>query len=73
MKAVLLYDLIDKYTMENLAVYKQKKVNNVTTGDLKLNTEADLTVNKKELRKMYKPIIDWQKAMLNKKVIYYYI
>ena len=66
-EVLLLDDPIDEYTMQNLAEYEKKKTKNVAKGDLKLDTEADVKAKRKALRKMYKPLIDWWKAMLDKK------
>ena len=69
-EVLLLDDPIDEYTMQNLAEFEKKKTKNVAKGDLKLDTEADVKAKRKALRKMYKPLIDWWKAVLDKKVNY---
>ncbi len=67
-EVLLLDDPIDEYTMQNLAEYEKKKTKNVAKGDLKLDSAEDIKKKKKALKKMYKPLIDWWKNMLDKKV-----
>ena len=67
-EVLLLDDPIDEYTMQNLAEYEKKKTKNVAKGDLKLDSDADVKVRQKSLKKMYKPLLDWWKNMLDKKV-----
>jgi HSP90 family molecular chaperone len=69
-EVLLLDDPIDEYTMQNLAEYEKKKTKNVAKGDLKLDSEEDVKAKKKALKKMYKPLIDWWKNILDKKVKY---
>jgi len=70
-EVLLLDDPIDEYTMQNLAEFEKKKTKNVAKGDLKLDSEEDLKAKKKALKKIYKPLIDWWKNMLDKKVKIY--
>jgi HSP90 family molecular chaperone len=67
-EVLLLDDPIDEYTMQNLAEFDKKKTKNVAKGDLKLDSDEDLKHKKKALKKMYKPLIDWWKNILDKKV-----
>jgi len=69
-EVLLLDDPIDEYTMQNLAEYEKKKTKNVAKGDLKLDSDEEVKQKKKALKKMYKPLIDWWKQMLDKKVNY---
>lgn len=69
-EVLLLDDPIDEYTMQNLTEFEKKKTKNVVKGDLKLDSEEDLKKKKKALKKMYKPLIDWWKNQLDKKVIF---
>jgi len=67
-EVLLLDDPIDEYTMQNLAEFEKKKTKNVAKGDLKLDSEKDVKAKKKALRGIYKPLIDWWKNVLDKKV-----
>jgi HSP90 family molecular chaperone len=67
-EVLLLDDPIDEYTMQNLVEYEKKKLKNVAKGDLKLDDEDLIKKKKKALKKMYKPLIDWWKNLLDKKV-----
>lgn len=67
---LLLDDPIDEFCVQNLAEYEKKKLKNVAKGELKLWDEDDETEKKKEkkIKEDFKPLIEWWKKILGKKV-----
>ena len=68
-EVLLLEDPIDEYCMNSLSEYESNKVQNAAKGDLKFFEDAELDRKKhKKLQQMYKPLTDWWKRHLDKKV-----
>jgi heat shock protein 90kDa beta len=66
---LLLDDPIDEYCMNSLSEYEKMKVQNAAKGDIKTFTDEELEKKKmKKLTEMYKPLTEWWKKHLNKKV-----
>ena len=68
-EVILLDDPIDEYCMNSLSEYEQNKIQNAAKGDIKLFEDQELLKKKiKKLEAMYKPLTDWWKKHLDKKV-----
>ena len=68
-EVLLLDDPIDEYCMNSLSEYEKLKVQNAAKGDLKLFQEEDTEKKKlKKLQELYKPLTDWWRKHLDKKV-----
>jgi len=71
-EVILMDDPIDEYCMNALSEYEQNKVQNAAKGDLRLPDDPDdAELEKKKLKKleeMYKPLTDWWRNHLGKKV-----
>eukprot|EP00826_Nyctotherus_ovalis_P039323 TRINITY_DN3777_c0_g3_i1.p1 TRINITY_DN3777_c0_g3~~TRINITY_DN3777_c0_g3_i1.p1 ORF type:complete len:759 (-),score=302.63 TRINITY_DN3777_c0_g3_i1:22-2298(-) len=68
-EVILMDDPIDEYCMNALSEYEQNKVQNAAKGDLRLFEDPELLKKKqKKLQEMYKPLIDWWRKHLGKKV-----
>ena len=73
LEVLLLDDPIDEYCMQNMGEFEKKKLKNVAKGDLKLDSEEQTKAKLKALKKMYKPLIEWWKNLLDKKVNFTYL
>eukprot|EP01022_Parablepharisma_sp_SALTPOND_P004429 TRINITY_DN120270_c3_g1_i1.p1 TRINITY_DN120270_c3_g1~~TRINITY_DN120270_c3_g1_i1.p1 ORF type:complete len:937 (-),score=164.49 TRINITY_DN120270_c3_g1_i1:2525-5335(-) len=68
-EVLLLEDPIDEYCMNSLSEYEQNRIQNAAKGDLKLFEDAETEKKKlKKLQDMYKPLTDWWRKHLGKKV-----
>lgn len=68
-EVLLLEDPIDEYCMNSLSEYEKLKVQNAAKGDIKLFDDAEAEKKKlKKLQEMYKPLTEWWKKHLGKKV-----
>ena len=69
-EVLLLDDPIDEFCLQNLGEYEKKKLKNVAKGEFKLWDEDDETEKKKEkkIKEDFKPLVDWWKKLLDKKI-----
>lgn len=68
-EVLLLEDPIDEYCMNSLSEYKKLKVQNAAKGDIKFfEDEEDEKMRMKMLEELYKPLTDWWKKHLGKKI-----
>ena len=68
-EVLLLEDPIDEYCMNSLAEYNQTKVQHAGKGDIKTFDDPDTEKRKvKKLQEMYKPLTEWWRRHLGKKV-----
>ena len=69
-EVLLLDDPIDEFCLQNLGEYEKKKLKNVAKGEFKLWDEDDDLQKKKEkkIKEDFKPLIDWWKKLLDKKI-----
>lgn len=68
-EVLLLDDPIDEYCMNSLSEYEKMKVQNAAKGEVKYFEDEDLAKKKlTKLEEMYKPLTDWWKKYLGKKV-----
>ena len=68
-EVLLLDDPIDEYCMNSLNEYEKMKIQNAAKGDIKLFDDFDIEKKKlKKLQEMFKPLTDWWKKHLAKKV-----
>lgn len=66
-EVLLLDDPIDEFTFQHLTDYEKKKIVNVGKGDFKFPEDDDVSRKRqKKLKKMYKPLTEWWKKLLNK-------
>lgn len=65
-EVLLLDDPIDEYCMNNLAEYDKVKLVNAAKADLKLDDEEKK--KEKKFKSYFKPLLDWWKEYLGKKV-----
>jgi HSP90 family molecular chaperone len=65
-EVLLLDDPIDEYCMNNLAEYEKVKLVNAAKADLKLDDEEKK--KEKKFKSYFKPLLDWWKEYLGKKV-----
>lgn len=68
-EVLLLNDPIDEFTMQHLAEYKNKKLKSIAKEDGNaFLSDADQKKKMNRLKDMYKPLTDWWKKHLGKKV-----
>lgn len=67
---LLLDDPIDEFTTQHLTEYEKRKVKSIAKDDVNLLESTEKTDKKKQqkLKEMYKPLLDWFKKHLGKKV-----
>jgi molecular chaperone HtpG len=66
---LILSDPIDEFCIQNLSEYEKRKVKSIANDDVNIldNTEIAKKKNQK-LKEMYKPLVDWFKNHLGRKV-----
>ena len=68
-EVLLLDDPIDEYCMNSLAEYEKMKIQNAAKGEIKSFEDAEIEKKKlKKLQELYKPLTDWWKKHLGKRV-----
>ncbi len=68
-EVLLLDDPIDEYCMNSLSEYEKMKVQNAAKGDIKFFADEETEKKKlKKLQDMYKPLTEWWRRHLGKRV-----
>ena len=69
-EVLLLSDPIDEFCIQHLAEYEKRKIKSIAKDDVSLIDSGDEVAKKKlqKLKEMYKPLTDWWKKFLGKKV-----
>jgi heat shock protein beta len=68
-EVILMDDPIDEYCMNSLSEYEQNKIQNAAKGNIILPEDPELQKRKqKKLQEMYKPLTEWWRKHLGRKV-----
>jgi heat shock protein beta len=68
-EVLMLSDPIDEFTMQHLSEYKGKKIKSISKEDGNaFLSDADQKKKNSKIKEMYKPLTDWWKKHLGKKV-----
>lgn len=68
-EVLLLPDPIDEFTLQHLSEYEKKKVKSIAKDDVNVFGNDDIAKEKqKKLKEMYKPLTDFFKKHLGKKI-----
>ena len=66
---LLLHDPIDEFVMQHLNEYENRKVKSISKDDVQVLDSDEIAKKKlQKLKEMYKPLTDWFKEHLGKKV-----
>eukprot|EP01017_Pseudomicrothorax_dubius_P006663 TRINITY_DN11948_c0_g2_i1.p1 TRINITY_DN11948_c0_g2~~TRINITY_DN11948_c0_g2_i1.p1 ORF type:complete len:826 (+),score=393.11 TRINITY_DN11948_c0_g2_i1:46-2523(+) len=65
---LLLDDPIDEFCIQHLTEYEKKKLVNVAKGDFKLPEDEGEKKRTKKLKKLYQPLTDWWRKLLDKQL-----
>lgn len=65
----MLSDPIDEFTVQHLSEYEKRKVKSIAKDDVNILNNSELDKKKQQkLKEMYKPLTDFYKEYLGKKV-----